>query len=216
MILKFKNINKNLKVLGIGVLLIGLAVAGWFLVTGQSQKNADKMQNDMESQKVEMKSDVEVVKGEEQEQSVVQEKQKIEKVGKEEKYDQEAINTFKSMLEGLPLSCEVYPNPNERIGLMEWCEREEVKKNPDCGFYWCFKGGKDLGNNYKLYKNNIYYYDLSDHQAGPGVDWLKSTDVKTFHTLLNNKYCDAKDKNVYYKHRILYDDQFCQKLHRSK
>jgi len=55
MILKFKNLDKimskNLKVLGIGVLLIGLAVTGWFLVTGQSQKTADKTQNNnMESQ----------------------------------------------------------------------------------------------------------------------------------------------------------------------
>ena len=68
MILKFKIMNKNLKVLGVGVLLIGLAVAVWFLVTGQSQKIVKKTQNNMESQKVEMKSDVEVVKGEEQEQ----------------------------------------------------------------------------------------------------------------------------------------------------
>ena len=54
--------SKNLKVLGIGVLLISLAVAG------QSQKTAEKTQDNMENQKAEMKSDVEVVKGEEQEQ----------------------------------------------------------------------------------------------------------------------------------------------------
>jgi uncharacterized protein YneF (UPF0154 family) len=203
--------NKNLKVLGIVVLLIGLAVVGWFLIIRQLQKTADKMQNDVESQDIKQS-----IKSEEQKRIEEQEKQKTEKVEKEEKYDREAINTSKSMLEGLSLSCEVYPNPNERIGLLEWCEREEVKKNPDCGFYWCFKGGKDLGNNYKLYKNNIYYYNLSNHQAGLGVDWLKSTDVKTFHTLPNNKYCDAKDKKVYYRDAEWYDDQFCQKLHRSK
>ena len=205
---------KNLKILGVVVLLIGLAVAGWFLVTGQLQKTADKTQDNTENKSVEQ-GEINIKDGKQERRRVAKNDIGKNKEGVEE-YNQEAINTFKSMLEGLPLSCEVYPNPNERIGLMEWCEREEVKKNPDCGFYWCFKGGKDLGNNYKLYKNNIYYYDLSDHQAGPGVDWLKSTDVKTFHTLLNNKYCDAKDKNVYYKHRILYDDQFCQKLHRSK
>ena len=60
--------NKNLKVLGIGVLLIGLAVAGWFLVVGQLQKDADKKQNNnAESQKVEMKSGVEVIKNKEEE-----------------------------------------------------------------------------------------------------------------------------------------------------
>ena len=136
--------NKNLKVLGIMVLLIVLAVAGWFLVVGQSQKTVDKTQGNVESQNAKQS-----IKSEEQKQAVVQKKQKPEKPEKEKEYDQEAINTFKSMLEGSPLSCEVYPNPNESIGLMEWCEREEVKKNPDCEFYWCFKEGKDLGNNYK-------------------------------------------------------------------
>jgi hypothetical protein len=60
--------SKNLKVLGMGVLLIGLAVAGWFLVTGQSQKNADKTQDNMKSQKAEMKNDVEMVESKEQKQ----------------------------------------------------------------------------------------------------------------------------------------------------
>ncbi len=60
--------NKNLKVLGGVVLLIGLAVAGWFLIVGQSQKTADKMQSSAESQKAEMKNDVEMVEGKEQKQ----------------------------------------------------------------------------------------------------------------------------------------------------
>jgi hypothetical protein len=58
MILKFKNLdkfmNKNLKVLGIGVLLIGLAVVGWFLYTvSQSQNGVKLTQNNIENQKQE-------------------------------------------------------------------------------------------------------------------------------------------------------------------
>jgi hypothetical protein len=84
--------NKNLKVLGIVVLLIGLAVAGWFLVTGQSQKIVKKTQNNMESQKVETKSDVEVVKGEEQEQ--VRKNDAEENKGKVEELQIEDIDTL--------------------------------------------------------------------------------------------------------------------------
>ena len=83
--------SKNLKVLGIGVLLIVLAVAGWFLVTGQSQKIVKKTQNNMESQKVETKSDVEVVKGEEQEQ--VRENDADENKGEMEELQIEDIDT---------------------------------------------------------------------------------------------------------------------------
>ena len=73
MILKFKNLdkfmNKNLKVLGIGVLLIGLAVAGWFLYTvSQSQNGVELTQNNTENQKQELrqvaKNDAEENKGE--------------------------------------------------------------------------------------------------------------------------------------------------------
>jgi len=46
--------SKNLKVLGIGVLLIGLAVAGWFLYTvSQSQNGAELTQDNTENQKQE-------------------------------------------------------------------------------------------------------------------------------------------------------------------
>ena len=48
--------NKDLKVLGIGVLLIGLAVAWWFLVAGQSQKTADKTQGSEDGQNIERKN----------------------------------------------------------------------------------------------------------------------------------------------------------------
>ena len=48
--------NKNLKVLGVGVLLIGLAVAGWFLYTvSQSQNSAELTQNNIENQKQEQR-----------------------------------------------------------------------------------------------------------------------------------------------------------------
>jgi uncharacterized protein YneF (UPF0154 family) len=46
--------SKNLKVLGIGVLLIALAVGGWFLYTvSQSQNSAELTQNNIENQKQE-------------------------------------------------------------------------------------------------------------------------------------------------------------------
>ena len=46
--------SKNLKVLGIGVLLIALAVGGWFLYTvSQSQNGAELTQNNIENQKQE-------------------------------------------------------------------------------------------------------------------------------------------------------------------
>jgi plastocyanin domain-containing protein len=59
-ILRFENlntiVNKDLKVLGIGVLLIGLVVAWWFLVAGQSQKTADKTKGSDDGQNIELKN----------------------------------------------------------------------------------------------------------------------------------------------------------------
>jgi hypothetical protein len=56
LLLKFKFMNKKLKILGIGVLLIGLAVAGWFLYTvSQSQNGAELTQNNTENQKQEQR-----------------------------------------------------------------------------------------------------------------------------------------------------------------
>jgi preprotein translocase subunit SecF len=69
LLLKFKFMNKKLKILGIGVLLIGLAVAGWFLYTvSQSQNGAELTQNNTENQKQEqrqvVKNDTDENKGE--------------------------------------------------------------------------------------------------------------------------------------------------------
>jgi hypothetical protein len=63
--------SKNLKVLGIGVLLISLAVAGWFLVVGQLQKTVEKIHGSMESQDIKQS-----IKSEEQKRVQEQKKEK--------------------------------------------------------------------------------------------------------------------------------------------
>ncbi len=121
--------NKNLKVLGVVVLLIGLAVAGWFLVAGQSQKTADKTQRSAKSQKAEMKSDVGVVKSEEQVQEVTKENDTKENKGEIEELQIEDIDTS---------NWKTYRNEEMEFEVKypEGWEVEAYRQNPDEGILY--------------------------------------------------------------------------------
>lgn len=95
----------------------------------------------------------------------------------------------KKILKKHELDCNICPGEGDVFP--KWCNIDQLKKQPDCLFNFCGEGGIDLGNNYKKYKNKIYYWH-NGPQAVPGMS-LINADFNTFQSFGDNNYNYGKD-----------------------
>jgi hypothetical protein len=79
----------------------------------------------------------------------------------------------------------VFVDKNNGYHLGEAISLQDTKKLID--FLSNDVGGKDLGNNYRLYKNKVYYWNDGGGQAVPSMSLIKAN-PDTFISL-NNNYC---------------------------
>jgi len=95
----------------------------------------------------------------------------------------------KKVFDNYKLDCKICPKEGDVFP--GWCDLDKLKKQPDCLFNFCGEGGIDLGNNYKKYKNRIYYW-YNGPQAVPGMS-LVNANFDTFQSFGGNSYNYGKD-----------------------